>query len=97
MSRKTQKDALEIARLMKLIGEKYNREVETMITYMDIPLGNAIGNSLEILEVIRILSNQENNYLVALSKALAAKMVQLGLNISIEEAQKKVDESLPKL
>jgi len=91
---KTQEDALKISRLMKKIGERYGREVDTMITYMDIPLGTCIGNALEILEVMKILSNEENNYLVALSKALAAKMVQLGLGISIEEASQRVEDSL---
>lgn len=91
---KTQEEALEISRLMKKIGEHYGKEVDTMITYMDIPLGTSIGNALEILEVMKILSNEENNYLVALSKALAAKMVQLGLGISIEEAHQQVEESL---
>ncbi len=91
---KNQEEAIEISRLMKKIGERYNREVDTMITYMDIPLGTCIGNALEILEVMKILSNEENNYLVALSKALAAKMVQLGLGITIEEASAQVEESV---
>ena len=91
---KTREDAIEISRIMKMIGKKYEREVETMITYMDIPLGTSIGNALEILEVMKILSNQENNYLVALSKSLAGKMVQLGLGISLEEAMLKVEDSL---
>ena len=87
-------EAKEISRIMKMIGKNYGREVVTMITYMDVPLGEYIGNSLEILEVIRILCNKENNYLVALSKALSAKMVQLAKKISIDEATKLVDESL---
>ena len=91
---KTQQDAIEISRIMKMIGEKYNREVETMITYMDIPLGTSIGNALEVLEVMKILSNEENNYLVALSKSLASKMVQMGLGISLEDALRKVEDSL---
>ena len=91
---KTKDDAIEISRIMKMIGKKYHREVETMITYMDIPLGTSIGNSLEVLEVMKILSNEENNYLVALSKSLASKMVELGLGISFEEANLKVEESL---
>jgi len=91
---KTQEDAREISRIMKMIGKKYNREVETMITYMDIPLGTSIGNSLEILEVMKILTNTENNYLVALCKALASKMVQLGLGVSLETASRMVEDSL---
>ena len=91
---KNEKDASEISRIMKLIGEKYNRQVETMITYMDIPLGTCIGNSLEILEVVKILSNQENNYLVSLSKALASKMVEISQGKTIEQADKLVNDSL---
>lgn len=91
---KTQEEALEISRLMKKIGHHYQKDVDTMITYMDIPLGTSIGNALEILEVMGILSNEENNYLVALSKALAAKMVQLGLGVSIQDASIRVDDSL---
>lgn len=91
---KNQEEALEISRIMKKIGERYGKEVDTMITYMDIPLGTSIGNALEVLEVMKILSNEENNYLVALSKALASKMVQLGLKIPIDEASRRVDESL---
>ncbi len=91
---KTQEEAIEISRLMKKIGHYYQKDVDTMITYMDIPLGTSIGNALEILEVMRILSNEENNYLVALSKALATKMVQLGLGISIQDATVRVEDSL---
>ena len=91
---KNDNEAKEISRIMKLIGERYNREVETMITYMDIPLGTAIGNTLEILEVVKILTNQENNYLVALSKSLAAKMVSLAQGIPIEKAMPLVEENL---
>lgn len=91
---KTQEDALEISRIMKLIGNHYGREVETMITYMDIPLGTSIGNALEILEVTKILCNEENNYLVALCKALASKMIQMSLGKTINQANDMVEDSL---
>lgn len=91
---KTQEDALEISRIMKLIGDHYGREVETMITYMDIPLGTSIGNALEILEVTKILCNEENNYLVALCKALASKMIQMSLGKTINQANDMVEDSL---
>ena len=91
---KTDEDAMEISRIMRMIGRKYNREVETMITYMDIPLGVAIGNSLEIIEVIKILKNEEDNYLVALCKALASKMVSIAKGLPMEKATQLVDNSL---
>jgi len=90
----SKEDAVEISRLMKEIGKRYGRNVETMITYMDVPLGTSIGNTLEIIEVMKVLSGEENNYLVALSKSLAAKMVSMGKNISIIEATMQVDEVL---
>lgn len=91
---KTREDAMEISRIMKMIGSHYHREVETMITYMDIPLGTSIGNALEILEVIKILCNEENNYLVALCKALSSKMVQLAYEKDINEANDMVEEAI---
>ena len=91
---KTRSDAIEISRIMKLIGAKYNKQVETMITYMDVPLGMYIGNSLEILEVMRILKNKENNYLVTVSKELASKMVELALGVSEQKADDLVEDSL---
>lgn len=91
---KNEKDATNISRIMKLIGEKYNREVVTLLTPMGIPLGNSIGNALEILEVERILKNEEKNYLVELCIELASNMVSLGKGISLEEATKLVKENL---
>ncbi len=91
---KTKDDAIEISRIMKLIGNHYSKEVETMITYMDIPLGTSIGNALEILEVVKILCNEENNYLVALCKALSSKLVQLALGKTINQANDMVEDSL---
>lgn len=91
---KTKDDAVEISRIMKKIGSHYGKDVETMITYMDIPLGTSIGNALEILEVIKILCNEENNYLVALSKALSSKMIQMALGKTILEADRMVDDAL---
>ena len=91
---KTKEDALKIAKLMKKIGAKYKRRVDVMITYMDIPLGTSIGNTLEVVEVMKILKGEEDNYLVALSKSLAAKMIAMGLDISFDDAMEKVEEVL---
>ena len=91
---KNEEEAKELSRIMKIIGNKYNREVVTLITPMGIPVGNNIGTSLEIIEVIKILKNEESNYLVELCKELASNMVSLGKGISLEEASILVDDSL---
>ena len=55
-------DARTLANLMIKIVKKYNMEVVCLLTNMDIPLGNNVGNSLEIEEAIDILKgNKEGN------------------------------------
>ena len=88
---RTKKDALRLSELMKRIGEIYNREVRTIISDMNTPLGYNIGNSLEVLEAIDILKGKEkNNNLVDLCIELASDMVSMGKNISKEDAYLEV-------
>ena len=84
------KDAKRLAKLMKDIGEYYGIEVICVLTNMDIPLGNNIGNSLEVEEAIDILKNHKQGSLTDLCIELSSYMVSLGLNISYEEAKEKV-------
>lgn len=91
---KNREDAIRLSGIMRKIGARYKRNVETMITYMDIPLGTAIGNALEIREVLDILCEKEENYLVELSKALASKMIAMGKGITVLEASREVDEAI---
>ena len=84
---KTEEDALKISELMKKIGAYHNKEVETMITDMDVPLGRCIGNSLEVMEAIQVLENNGEDDLTSLCVELASNMVKLGKGISYEEAK----------
>lgn len=52
---KTLKEAKKASKLMIKIGEKFNKKVCAVISSMDQPLGNAIGNSLEVTEAIETL------------------------------------------
>ena len=88
---KNREEAKELSTLMKKIGDIYHREVRCIISDMDTPLGNSIGNSLEVLEAIDVLKGKEtNNSFVDLCIELATEMVSMGLEISKEEAQEKV-------
>lgn len=91
---KTKKGAEKLASLMKKIGKCYHREVRCMITNMDNPLGNSIGNSLEVLEAIEILKGNEQGPLTDLCIELSQEMVSMGKNISAEEAKKEVIETI---
>ena len=91
----TKKDAEKLSELMIKIGKVYNREVRTMVSDMNTPLGKCIGNSLEILEIIDILKGKEkNNNLYDLCILLATEMVSMGLNKSLEEAREMVIQSI---
>lgn len=83
-----------LANLMIKIGKENDMKVVCLLTNMDIPLGNNIGNSLEVIEAINTLYYNPNNNLNKLCIELASYMVSLGLNINYEEAKEKVLESI---
>ena len=87
-------DAKRLSKIMIDIGKHNNMEVICILTNMDIPLGNNIGNSLEVEESIDILKNNKQGSLRDLCIELSSHMVNLGLNISYEEARKKVIENI---
>ena len=65
-----------------------------LLTNMSIPLGNNIGNSLEVSEAIDILKNNKQGPLRDICIELSSYMVSLGLNISYDEAKTKVINNL---
>jgi len=91
---KTKEDAIKLSNIMIEIGKKYNKEVRTIMTDMNNPLGTSIGNSLEVLEAIHILQGKEEGSFKNLCIELASNMVSMGKNISIEEAKEEVIEVL---
>lgn len=52
---KTFDDAKALAEAMVKIGKSFNKDTRAVITDMNQPLGNAIGNSLEVIEAIETL------------------------------------------
>lgn len=50
-------EAKELGEMMKLIGKAHKREVFILMTSMDRPLGNSIGNAVEIKEAVGFLKN----------------------------------------
>lgn len=91
---KTIEDATRLANVMVNIGKKYNRETVCVLTNMDEPLGNAIGNALEVVESIETLKGNGPKDLEQLVITLGTLMVSLGKNISEEEAEKEVTANL---
>jgi len=91
---KNVEDAKRLSKLMIDIGKHNNMEVICILTNMDVPLGNNIGNSLEVEESIAILRDNKQGTLRDLCIELSSHMVSLGLNINYDEAKTKVMENL---
>jgi pyrimidine-nucleoside phosphorylase len=75
---KNEKDAVFLAELMVETGERMGKEVVALITDMDQPLGNMIGNALEVMEVIDVLKGGGSEDLRELCLHLAGWMLFLG-------------------
>lgn len=75
---KTQEEAEALAREMVEIGAGAGRKTVALITDMDRPLGCAVGNSLEIIEVCETLHGRGPKDLTAECVELAANMIYLG-------------------
>ncbi len=87
--------ARELAELMVKIGKGCGRRVRAVLTDMDIPLGSAVGNALEVKEAIAILSGDKSEErLRTLCVTLAAHMASLSLSIPQEEALQRAEEAL---
>jgi pyrimidine-nucleoside phosphorylase len=75
---KKQMDARRLAQAMVTIGRRMNKRVQALITDMNQPLGYAIGNALEVMEVSQTLQNAGPVDLTRISLELAARMIYLG-------------------
>ena len=75
---KRQVDARRLAQMMVGIGRRMDKRVQALITDMNQPLGYAIGNALEIMEVSQTLQNAGPVDLTRLSLELAARMIYPG-------------------
>jgi pyrimidine-nucleoside phosphorylase len=75
---KNEKDAAFLAELMVETGERMGKQVIALITDMDQPLGNRIGNALEVVEVVDVLRGAGPQDLRELCLELAGWMLHLG-------------------
>lgn len=91
---KTLEDAEILADEMVKIGKACGRNMAAVITDMDTPLGSAIGNSLEVIEAVKVLKGEKNNDLKEVCTAIAAEMISLVYSVSHDEALKRVNDAL---
>ena len=91
---KSIEDARELAKAMVDIGKGNGRSVKAILTDMDRPLGLAIGNALEIREVIDTLKGHGPEDLTYECIIMAAHMLVLSHICDYETALSRVQEAL---
>lgn len=90
---KNMHDAKCLSDIMIRIGKFYQKEVVCEITDMNTPLGDNIGNSLEVIEAMDVLKGKKG-HLRDLCIEEASKMVSMAKDIDIDRAYDEVCESL---
>lgn len=91
---KTPEKAEELAKSMVKIGKNAGRNTAAVITDMEIPLGNTIGNALEVKEACEILKGKGDKRLSDLCITLAANMYALSFGVDIETATMAAQKSI---
>jgi pyrimidine-nucleoside phosphorylase len=92
---KRQVEARRLAQLMVGIGRRLDKRVQALITDMNQPLGYAVGNALEIMEVSQTLQNAGPTDLTRISLELAARMIFLGkVTPTLDEARELAQRKL---
>ena len=92
---KKQVDARRLAAAMVGVGRRLDKRVQALITDMHQPLGYAVGNALEVMEVSQTLQKAGPADLTRLSLELAARMIHLGkVAPTLEDARKIAEDKL---
>jgi len=69
--------ARELARTMVALGQEHGVRTRALLTRMDVPLGRAVGNGVEVEESVAALKGVGPPDLMAVTLALAAQMLEL--------------------
>ena len=88
------RNAKKLSNLLMWIFKKENKRCVTVISQMNRPLGDYIGNELEVYEAILILKNKLNNNLLKLSLFLCGLIVQKAFGVDNYEAYNLLSQSL---
>ena len=84
---KTKEEAKKLAEGMVTIGKMCGRNTKALITNMDVPLGFAVGNSLEVIEAIDVLKGKIKGDIREVSVSLAAGLAAGIKNVSVQQAK----------
>jgi pyrimidine-nucleoside phosphorylase len=91
---RTPEDAQALAQMMVKIGTAHGRRTAAVISNMDLPLGHAIGNALEVKEAISVLHGHGPADLREVCLTLASLMIELSCKLPAEDARANAEDAL---
>ena len=83
-----------LAEKMTSIGKAAGRRMAAVLTNMDVPLGHAIGNALEVKEAVRVLEGKGPADLTEVCLVLAAQMLSLVTGESVDVTRRCAEEAI---
>ncbi len=92
---KNKEDATELSKIMIEIGKRSSKETICILTNMDEPLGNTVGNTLEVIEAIQFLKGEMSDDIKDIILEIGSYMLKLsGKYEDLEEGKKIILETL---
>lgn len=91
---KNENDAIILAEKMVEIGKRCGRNIAAVISDMDVPLGYAVGNSLEVREAISLLKGADIPDLREIVLCLSSELISMIFGTDIESARASAENAL---
>lgn len=91
---KTKKDSIKLAKLMVKIGKKAGLNVCAVISSMEQPLSNFVGNNFEVYSSLQVLDGTKNDLYEVSKKLCSLALIKSGACNSLTEAQQLFDNSI---
>jgi pyrimidine-nucleoside phosphorylase len=91
---KTPDDAKALARALVDIGNGAGRKTAALVTGMDRPLGNAIGNSLEVIEAVETLRGHGPEDLTEVCLTLSSRLLYMAGKGTLDECRRMAEAAL---
>jgi pyrimidine-nucleoside phosphorylase len=88
-------EAVLLAKTLIQIARRFKKRAVALITDMNEPLGETVGNSIEVIEAIHALKGKAPKDLIGVTMALGARMLVLGKKAkNPREAEAKLSQAI---